>query len=523
MKLLLLAGLGPAVKYEDVFAGLALAPGADAATRSRAEGGEVTTWRLKADGRPLLRPRTEQPPNLSAATLLDILDRTDTETTFFDLAGVWKDESGPPADFEVVALSTTFICNRRALGRALNWIAARWPGATLVLGGQYSNLKYAEILRRFSSVRYVVRGDAEDALPKLLEALDGRSSLTDVPNLAWRCPQTEALRQTPITYCDLEAIPSPKFAPGTRIAPYESMRGCPFRCGFCSFPAASPQWRYRSAARIAADFIRYAETGVKHMRAMDSTFTVPGPRLRAFLAMMEAAPLTWECYARANALSDSDVVESFERASCVGLSIGFESMSDRSLRLMNKGVALRHNHRCAELLSLSEIATRVSFMVGYPGETPEDFQQTSIYLAETFPLRFMLSVFSPLDETMPVWNAVEEHRLELLDDNDETPVWRHAGMTSDEADALMRETLATARWRNNIGVHLLWQADWMLPLAPTRSRAENQRIEKLVERHVFAARDHPRRAEQLRRQIADELEGLGIETAGAMHPGHLHG
>ena len=61
-----------------------------------------------------------------------------------------------------------------SLVRSVDWLAARWPDAVLVLGGQYSNLKYARILRNCPAVDYVVRGDGGLALPALLAALDRR-------------------------------------------------------------------------------------------------------------------------------------------------------------------------------------------------------------------------------------------------------------------------------------------------------------------------------------------------------------
>jgi radical SAM superfamily enzyme YgiQ (UPF0313 family) len=89
-------------------------------------------------------------------------------------------------------------------------------------------------------------------------------------------------------------------------------------------------------------------------------------------------------------------------------------MSERSLKLMNKGVLARYNRAAADVLSHSEIAARVSFMIGYPGEMAEDFEETFDYLVSEFPLRYMISVFSPLDETMPVWQDQGTHKLKLL-------------------------------------------------------------------------------------------------------------
>lgn len=528
MDVLLLAGEGPYFKNNRYLDGSLFDP--SASRRAEVEGyfsrcGEPVSLQLLGyrtpDGqlRPLMRPKRGLIPNLTAFTLESILRRASIPFVSLDLDVIWRGTDPLPCQPHVVLLSTTFICDRQTLQRAVAWIRERAPKATLILGGQYSNLAYARILKDHPEVFCVVRGDGEEALPRLLQALDGHGRLEDVPNLVLR--GSGRLIATSIAYIDLEAHASPGF-PGQRvIIPYESMRGCPFRCKFCSFPAASPEWRYKSASKIHDDWVRYADqNGAAHIRALDSTFTVPPGRFKELLPMLATAPVTWEAYTRANVINDAAVVDALAAAHCRTLSIGFESMSDNTLAYMNKQVRAGQNRRAHELLRDSPVGYRISFMCGYPGESPDDFRQTHEYLVHEHTGHFMLSVFSLIDESMPVWQDAERFMLKVDDPENPDYSWTHVGMDVATARELQKQTLDEARWGSEEAVLLLWQSDYETPLVPQHTRRQDLRAQKLVERLAMLPLDYPDpvQGRPRLRQLLATLRSLGIELAPAQAP-----
>src|SRR5262249_34012414 len=241
--------------------------------------------------------------------------------------------------------------------------------------------KYREILSNHPEVFVVVRGDAELALPQLLNQMARGGRLSDVPNLALRGSSNGEVVLTSFEYVDLETYPAPVFAGPTPIVPYESMRGCPYTCRFCSFPAASPKWRYKSAQRIVDDWAHYrGENGTVHIRALDSTFTVPRTRFSELLNLLPAVGIGWEAFTRADTIASPRIVDALAKSNCRTLSIGFESMSDNSLGYMDKRVSAAKNRRAFRLLCGSPVGYRMSFMVGYPGETPVDYAETHSFL-----------------------------------------------------------------------------------------------------------------------------------------------
>jgi hypothetical protein len=517
MRMLLLAGMGPYTVNMKMMDGTILAP--KGATQARDQFTALlgrpldpSRFRWGAAGPPLLRPSRGVMPHLSTEAVRSILDTTEVEYEIVDLSDVWRGiETVPAGPFDVVGLSTTFICDAGTFRRIIDWIGERYPEATLVVGGQYSNLKYGELLDAYPSIDYVVRGDAEEALPRLLDAMARRESTDSIPNLAGRGP-SGTVTTTPIAYIDIEAHPSPSFEGQHTYVPYESMRGCPFTCRFCSFPFASPEWRFKSAEKICADWAGYArENGVQRILARDSTFTVPPTRFRRLLEMLPDVGVRWDAYSRANVITSPEIVSALERAHCIGLFIGYESMSDPVLKYMDKKVNASQNRRAAESLAASTIDVHGSFMVGYPGETLADFEQTQQFLLEDYGGRFGLHVFSMQDETMPVWGDAARHQLEVTNG----VTWKHVGMDSARAASLRDETLRAVRWNSDRALLQQWQSDYQRPLVPEADVTTNQRIEKLIERLAFAPKDlgDGATASTKCHALIEELGALGVVEA----------
>jgi anaerobic magnesium-protoporphyrin IX monomethyl ester cyclase len=524
MNVLLVSGLGPTIKNAAYLNGSMLdrEHGADIA-RDYVAGTGMSGFQLTdlgfdhCDRRyPLLRRRRGTVPHLTTFTLEAILQSAGVSFDHAPTSLIWD---GLPltsrGDHDVVLLSTSFIWNHHMLREAIDWIVAQRPEALLVVGGQFSNLKFDAVMRTCAEVDAVMRGDGEEALPRLLSVLrSGGRDLSSVPNLVWRDRSSaEGYTVNRFQYIDLDSHPTPMLTGPHPVVPYESMRGCPFRCKFCSFPFASPEWRYKSAAKIAADWARYGqENGTQFVSAMDSTFTVPPTRLRQLLDLLPPVGVEWGGYSRANSVKDAELVDRLADAHCRFLSLGFESMSDRTLSYMNKKVTCAQNLNAFSLLRKSRVGYRCSFMAGYPGETPEDYALTHDFLVNQYEGHFLLSVFSISDETMPLWEDRERFQIEVHDPDDPDYSWSHIGMDVHTARRLNYGTLDAVRLTNSNAVLMLWQADYQHWLLPHLSREENLAVEKTVERIAMAPRDVPERScrEGYLRQHLDVLREYGI-------------
>jgi radical SAM superfamily enzyme YgiQ (UPF0313 family) len=206
-------------------------------------------------------------------------------------------------------------------------------------------------------------------------------------------------------------------------------------------------------------------------------------------------------------------VEQLADAHCDWLVFGFESMSDRTLKAMGKGVTAAQNERAFIVMNDSPIALRTSFMVGFPGETPDDYELTHRFIVDRLTGRFGVHVFTFVDETMPIWADAERYELKV-----KGPVkWKHSGMKAKTAVALREQTLRDARWTSEDAVLSLWQLGYERPLMPERDDLHNCRVEKQIERLGFVVKDFgdcPESGERAR-QALNELERLGVNWSAA--------
>ena len=448
---------------------------------------------------PLLRRLpTHDVPHLTTAALTAILTDSGAEVVTFDLEQAWRGDAVDFDEHDLVLLSTSFICNRASLRTALRWISAH-SDAPLVLGGQYSNIKYAGILRHHPEVTAIIRGDGEHTIPALVHQFDprrlrvgGRPDLREVPNVV--VVGTGDLRVAPLTYVDLASMPGPPSWAGSRSSP---MSPCVVPVflqvllvpgGVAQVPLPRRGGHPGGLAPLPRRQRRHPDPGVGlHLHHS-------APRMRELMAAVAALRdpdfPTWEGFSRAATIKNADYVEMLEAGRCHQLSIGFESMSDDVLGYMGKRVSAAQNRTANELLRSSRRWLPGHFMVGYPGERPEDFALTADYLAEEYAGEFKLSVFSFTDETMPVWADADRFGI-VIDPEHPEYGWRHDGMDVRQALGLHHDTIRRVRWSSDDAVWLFWQRDFELPLVPGMDRWTDLYVQKLVERLIATPVDHP--------------------------------
>ncbi|MEN8184104.1 MAG: 30S ribosomal protein S12 methylthiotransferase RimO [Myxococcota bacterium] len=212
---------------------------------------------------------------------------------------------------------------------------------------------------------------------------------------------------------------SPRILIGpTHTAYVKISEGCDRVCAFCAIPGIRGRFQSRTPESVVAEARQLAESGAREINlvAQDATAfgkDLPGrPGLAALLrALDEVEGLDWirQLYLYPSALSDELIeVLAGSRRVLPYVDVPFQHASDRMLRAMKRGTTGERQRTLVERLreGIPDLTLRTTFIVGFPGETEEDFEELLDFVRDA---RFdRLGVFRYSDEEGTAAYAFEE-------------------------------------------------------------------------------------------------------------------
>lgn len=158
---------------------------------------------------------------------------------------------------------------------------------------------------------------------------------------------------------------------------YYGSRGCPFRCSFCSVDAQWGRFRKKSPRQIVKELSQlYRQYGTQLFLMVDSLLNPFTTALsKAFLE--SDICLYWDGSLRADKnVCDIENTILWRRGGFYRAHLGIESGAPHVLELMRKDISPDQIKTAVSSLAFAGIKTTTFWIVGYPGETEADFQQT---------------------------------------------------------------------------------------------------------------------------------------------------
>jgi radical SAM superfamily enzyme YgiQ (UPF0313 family) len=275
---------------------------------------------------------------------------------------------------DVVAISALTPTAPRAYELAKK---LREQGTTTVLGGPHVTFMVDEAL---AYTDYVVRGEAENGIVALVEAVTSGSGLEDVPGLSYR-RDGEVHHNPPAEPVEvLDDLPDPDFSllqggiPVTalgRVTPLYTSRGCPHDCSFCSVTKMfGRQYRFRSTARVLAE-LQGMDLRRRSIFFCDDHLAAKKSRLHELLEgiLSRGLRFPWVAQVRADLARDERLVSLMRRAGCRTLYVGLESVNPSTLEEYNKGQSLSEIESCIAILHKHGIRIYGMFVIGADADT----------------------------------------------------------------------------------------------------------------------------------------------------------
>jgi tRNA-2-methylthio-N6-dimethylallyladenosine synthase len=261
------------------------------------------------------------------------------------------------------------------LGRLKAWREAD-PGRVLALTGCVAE----------------ARGKALTARYPFLDVVLGPASVRQLPDLVERVRDGEG----PLVatgHADARDVPElTDEHPAGHRAWVKIMEGCDHACAFCVVPAVRGRERNRPFEEIVAEVTSLAARGVVEVTLLGQTVNAwgktagPGRDFAGLLRALDAVPgLERLRFTSPHpAYHTGRVLEAMAegRTVCEHLHLPVQSGSDRVLREMKRGyTAARWLEIVARARALMpELAVTTDVIVGFPGETEEDFDATMAML-----------------------------------------------------------------------------------------------------------------------------------------------
>jgi hypothetical protein len=237
-------------------------------------------------------------------------------------------------------------------------------------------------MNRFRDFDLLVRGEAEQTIVPLLDALDTGKSLSAIPGVTYR-EGTCLRRSTDGEVMDVDRLPMAAFhlypinELGMRSMRVEAGRGCPFHCTFCSTATFfGRKYRVKTAQKLVAELKAINSSyNIADFSLQHDLFTVNRRKVLEFCEEVRECGFSWTCSARVDCV-DSELLNEMARAGCRGIYFGVETGSPALQQMVKKRLDLNLLVPTLTHAKSVRIDVTTSFITGFPEETISDLELT---------------------------------------------------------------------------------------------------------------------------------------------------
>ncbi len=318
--------------------------------------------------------------------------------TLIDLRGIKREFAQyhiPECDLYLHSVYTLDIDEQRSIVQQLR---DRYPEAKHIAGGPHVTMFQKESLEIFDSI---ILGDGEENIVIAINDFENsnlKKNYLQEGNLdinQYPYPRRHFLPKSAVSRKGLLNLRNKKGFDQLLTTTVIFSRGCPYQCSFCALPDYSQGLRYRSPDNIKSE-IEYLKRdfGIQGISLLDEIgFPLNKRRAISHLEAIASTNVVWRGQCRVDGLS-SDIAGLLRESGCVTMCLGVESVSQKSLDLINKKINIERSKQSISLLKENGIETRLYMILGLPGEPENIVEETWNFIKDTNPEAVYLSLLT---------------------------------------------------------------------------------------------------------------------------------
>lgn len=309
---------------------------------------------------------------------------------------------------------------------AFRLIKEKYPHVKTVMGGgifadqlSVGTKDFEEFVNSTTYIDKIIVGEGEELFVKYLE---GELS-EDQKVYTLKDNGGNFLDFSTVDICDFSDFDVSKYA---QLGSYVS-RSCPFQCKFCSETVQWGKFRKKDIGQVADELDKLSNKHDFQLFLLGDSLMNPFINDLSEELIKRDMSIYIDGYLRADKhVSNIENTLKWRKGGLYRARLGVESGSQRILDLMDKRITPKQIKEAVSSLAHAGIKTTTYWVIGYPGETEEDFQQTldlieelkdDIWEADCNPFTYFLSAQVGSDnwqEELGISRLYPEYATKLL-------------------------------------------------------------------------------------------------------------
>jgi ribosomal peptide maturation radical SAM protein 1 len=392
-----------------------------------------TTWLAESVYGALLFPEREK--EIGKVFLNEAKGKADLrEVDFHDLTSLVKEatesliNSVEWTDCSLACFSIC-LCQLTSSLYVIRRVKKAFPNLSIVVGGSmFSGDHAVGLLKTFPEVNFVINGEGELPLSRLVGTMKDSKGTEDLPPIPGVVMRAGANTGAPVAFdqlANLNSLPPPDYDeyfallktldPGKAFfptLPAEISRGCWWRstrgssedkgCAFCNLNLQWEGYRSKGVSQIVSE-VDHLTTKYQSLSVAFMDNLLPLRSSGEIFQGLDNLGKDLRIFGEIRATTPGEVLEAMKAAGIEEVQVGIEALSTKLLQRLNKGTTAIQNLEIMKNCEALGISCISNLILHFPGSDAEDVEETRRALEFALPFRPLKCVGFWLGLGSPVW------------------------------------------------------------------------------------------------------------------------